>query len=108
MANQVPSFGKRVYVPSWSRAQPATTSTQTALPAELCFERASGAFRSVAWDGTGRQVEVALPPSKPLEPTLTARAAFAQIPWAGETRAAPTDAQSARSVVRVLGTFKWE
>jgi hypothetical protein len=103
-----PVFSKKIYVPASSRQVTKKIAAPSEVPIELALEHAGRVFRSVAWDGAA-VVDVELPaPSQPLDMLASARVAFAQIAWTGEVRRAPTAAQSARSVNRVLGSFKWE
>lgn len=112
MANIAFGSARRPYVPSAKKKAPAAAR----LPPELALAPASAALRSVAWDGEAVPVAEARPAERAvrafpegLDPLVSARAAFAQIPWNGEKPSSEqTGEQSKRSVKAVLDAFKWE
>lgn len=114
MANTSFGSAKRAYVPAARKKAPEPA---TRLPSELALMSVSRAMRSVAWEGV-----VPLPPDVPadsgarprafpagVDPLMSARAAFSQVPWTGEKPSTEqTGEQSKRSVRAVLDAFKWE
>ena len=106
----IPGVQRNVYVPAATRAKKPVTQTEVkALPEELRFRTAAAAFRSVRWDSAaGEDLQPKIDLSEPPDPLAPARLVFAQIPWFGEKRTAPTVTQSASSVISVLASFKWE
>lgn len=114
MTNIAFGSAKRPYVPAAAKKKAPAAPR---LPVELALAPASAALRSVAWEGevvAPSAAEVASKaPSRSfpegLDPLLSARAAFAQIPWNGEKSSTEqTGEQSKRSVKAVFDAFKWE
>jgi hypothetical protein len=105
MNNAIPAASKRVYVPT-SRVR-KKAEPRPVLPDDLARQRAAAAMRSVHWTGHA-PVEVLAPRLEPIAPTMTARNAFAQMPWSGRPVLDPTPVQSVKSAKSILGQFKWE
>jgi hypothetical protein len=107
MTAALPTSNKRVYVPTNQKKKVVQVEAVEVLSQPLA--KAMFVFRDVPWDGPNARPPVSLEPAEVAPPPLeSARAFFSQIPWTGVRAPIRQAADNPRSVLAVLGTFKWE